>query len=111
MKLKNILDETVKMSYDSGKWMKFTLSNSTTFPEIENFIAKEVKSSLQKSSEFTKKITAFDLEVTKIDSNIKIIIKPKDGNKVSTGTFPASVVLKYLKIPNALASLLLSNYK
>lgn len=116
MKLKNILSEVVKIEYSNDNGFKTVPSTDKNFAGLENSISDKVKSALSKNDKFKEMFSVYDdiydLEITKDGSSIKINLQAEKGSKkVSIGTFPMSVIGKYLSNASGLANFILMNLK
>ena len=108
MKLNKILSEIAQVEYSDAGVKSDTKSSSA----IENVFVKAIERAFLVSQELKQKYqkneSPFDIQISKIGPNIKIVFNPEDGSKQNVGTFPMEYLSKYIKDPNGLANVLLN---
>jgi len=104
------IQEMAQIEYSSEKGVHS--SNGTNF---ENKFIDAIKAAFDYSKElrdlFDAEMEPYDIQLEKIEGNLKITLNPENGQKRKIGLFPWSYVGKYLNDPKGMADFLLMNYR
>ncbi len=108
--LDKLINEMAELEYSKEKGVEFV--NGSSF---ENKFIKAINDAFNYSEElrsfFDIEAEPYDIQLEKIEGNLRITLNPEHGQKKIIGLFPWSYVGKYLNNPKGMANFLLMNYR
>lgn len=108
--LEKLINEMAELEYSKEKGVDFVGGS-----DFENRFIKAISSAFDYSKElrslFDVEASPYDIQLEKIEGNLRITLNPEHGQKKIVGLFPWSYVGKYLNNPKGMADFLLMNYR
>lgn len=110
MIIQKMINEMAQLEYSTEKGIHS--SDGTGF---ENKFIEAIKAAFNYSEKlrsiFDVETQPYDIQLERIEGNLRIMLNPEHGQKTKIGLFPWSYVGKYLNNPKGMADFLLMNYR